>query len=282
MQEQITKDQHIVPRAYLRRFSDPETKQLQVFDKHLEKFTPPKHVKALAKEPFWYAEKTGVQDELSQLVEEYMQPFEQMIGSKEYDELIERIMDPSQPVSYEDNMAVSLVAAHLHLRGRGFRASLEDFDRQMQEGISRIVPNAQQYPNLAPYFDRDNRMHIKFLTGEVRGFFNTFTHMKKRYLYRTEEPLFLTSDTPVGQFMPPDHKPGFWGIGLAGWVYTLSLSPHLHVELHPPHKIAGKHTSRRRAEGNRYKMINAHVYKSAEQYVYGRSKSDFKSLFKSS
>ena len=65
--KQITKDQHFVPRFYLKQFA--KEGQIQIFDVQAKRIGKPRPYGSVCYEKFFYAAETGVQDELSQILE---------------------------------------------------------------------------------------------------------------------------------------------------------------------------------------------------------------------
>ncbi len=75
---QITKDQHFVPRFYLKRFA--REGQIQVFDKRAKRIGKPRPYASVCYEKFFYAARTGVQDETSQAFEDLFGQIESVIA----------------------------------------------------------------------------------------------------------------------------------------------------------------------------------------------------------
>jgi hypothetical protein len=67
---QLTKDQHFVPEFYLRRFS--LNGMIVALDLPAGRILKPRPYQSVCYATFFHAQQTGVQDDLSQLVEDWL------------------------------------------------------------------------------------------------------------------------------------------------------------------------------------------------------------------
>ena len=75
---QITRNQHYVPKFYFKRFAKEE--QIQVFNVRAKRIEQSRRYGSMCHKEFFYAAKTGVQDEISQALEAVFGQTEQMIA----------------------------------------------------------------------------------------------------------------------------------------------------------------------------------------------------------
>ena len=76
-----TKDQHFVPRFYLKNFAD-KNGSLQVLNIKEKRMAKPRAYQGLGYEYYYYAAKTGVPDAISQHIEEWLTPMEDFIAKE--------------------------------------------------------------------------------------------------------------------------------------------------------------------------------------------------------
>jgi hypothetical protein len=87
----ITKKQHYVPQFYLKRFADEEG-NLQVLDVKNNRLRSSRSYAGVGYSHYFYAVKTGVPDDTSQHVEQWLQEFENAIA-KELPDIINKIIN---------------------------------------------------------------------------------------------------------------------------------------------------------------------------------------------
>ena len=275
MSHQITASQHYVPQTYLKHFISPEAGKLCVFDKGINKFTPPKSPAAVAKEDYFYGEKTGVPDDVSQVMEEWFYPFENLLGT-DYPKMLESLT-LGRPLNYYEHIIICIVVAHLLVRGKGLRRKLANMLKSTAKQIENLIPNASSYENLSTFFSDDNSIHL-LMQDEVKGFFNTMTHKKVRIWKATGTTQFITTDSPVAEFVSPYTKfdtSVYHGYGIAELLHTLALSPRFFVELYHPNDLSGKQIIVRTASVEKVREINAIQLRHADRYAFGHSETDF-------
>lgn len=109
-----TKVQHFVPRFYLKNFAaDNYLEVLNVKDKRMAKRGP---YQGLGYEHFYYARKTGIPDDLSQQVEAWLKPTEDILA-KALPKIIDAILG-YQHIGDDDRYILSVLMSMLGLELR--------------------------------------------------------------------------------------------------------------------------------------------------------------------
>lgn len=94
-----TKKQHYLPQFYLKRFADSNG-SLYYYDKRIDYISSPKSYSSVGYKHYFYAAVTGVADDISQHVEQWLKTYEDII-SKELTGVIEKILN-NDPISEDD------------------------------------------------------------------------------------------------------------------------------------------------------------------------------------
>ena len=93
----VTKQQYYVPQFYLKQFAESPTGKLQVLDFDLMKILKPRVPRSLCRAPFFYALETGLPDETSQVVEQYLAERESAFAN-DLPPIIESLLNPNQHI----------------------------------------------------------------------------------------------------------------------------------------------------------------------------------------
>jgi len=231
--KQTTKDQHIVPKFYLKLFADKEGK-LEVLDIKNARFDKRRHCSGLAYKPFFYAKRTGEFDDISQEFESGFNKIEDEIA-KEIPLIIERILG-LKPIGHKDRSALSLFLSMLWLRTETMRASIQRMSEQMKKDIKEIVlPREEKV--VAPIQNKNNSIdsnteHLTFLANGLEKFAKMFFVKKWKIYIAKGERKFITSDTPVAEWFPP--RTIFWGPSFLCRKHYFPLTPEILIELTCP------------------------------------------------
>lgn len=251
----ITKKQHYVPKFYLRRFSDHLGK-LQVLDIMNHRLGAPKHCSAVAYSHYFYAVETGIPDEASQHVEQWLQQFENVIA-QEIQGIIHRILN-CEHIDETDHHILAVFMCMLWLRSPNMRDQLnmiqEDVMKQIMkfyvpESVDRHIETTEvsmsdeERADLIHTMETgsynlrfNNKQHLKFMTENLgfvgSGFANLFFGQKwKIYIARGKER-FITSDAPVVEWCPP--RQSFYGPTFLERNKYFALTPEIFIELTYP------------------------------------------------
>jgi len=218
---QIVKNQHIVPRQHLKNFTIPDSNRLECFNIDNFKIEKTKSPRSICCGYFHYALKPGEYDEYSQLVEKSFGDIENWYGHNI--ERIEKQLIDGQKLSDNDKYAVSWVIANFNFRGYRFRKELEKSSEKLVKLLQPIVGNyiyqncLKEYPQFFLNSEREKEaiknVTKKVLTEQTKntcyatnrafdvGFANTLTHKYWVVLINlSEEYPFITSDEAVITF----------------------------------------------------------------------------------
>ncbi len=186
-QNQITKNQHIVPQQHLKKFlasGEVRLKCFNVDELRVEKSQLPK---SICSAEFHYALKPGEYDEYSQLVEKAFGDIEDWYA-KNIDR-IERCLIAAQKLSDDDRYGISWVIANFYFRGRRHRDAVRKLSLEVAEWAYPNNPKAKEVA--------DKTSHATNSAFD-EGHANTLTHKWWRVLINQSEiHPFITSDEAV-------------------------------------------------------------------------------------
>jgi len=252
MNEQITSNQHFVPRFYLKNFADVSNK-VHILDVKNGRLSNPKSPSKVGREKFFYAQKTGVFDEASQIVEEYFKLLEDQFA-KRLPIIIDKILHVEQNLDEDDKYFLSLFMCTLWLRSPYRREQMncmqEDFLKEIaSRDPDRILRSIDKLPEeeqnkLIETMEKkdyrlqfDNSQHLQFMMTTMGidgpGFTNMFFGMKwKIYINKTSKK-FITSDSPVVEYWDPPKI--FYGPSFLSRKKYFALTPNIFIKLSYPH-----------------------------------------------
>lgn len=253
--ENPTKKQHFVPQFYLKNFADPQGK-LQALDIKNKRIGNPRPYQSFGYERYFYAVETGVPDEVSQHVEQWLNQIESRV-SLELPRIINDIAGYKQ-IHQDDRYILAALMSMLWLRSPGMRKQLNamhtDLTKQMMrfyapERVDRFAEETeadlsqQERKKMVEMMENgsydlrfNNAHHLRFMMESLGygepGFANMFFGMNwKIYLARGNER-FITMDSPVVEwFLPPQH---FYGSSFLERSKYFSLTPEILFELTYP------------------------------------------------
>lgn len=297
--ENIVKDQHYVPKFYLKSFENDEH-LVERLDVKRNKLLEPKSKSAICCEKFFYGVNTGVEDSASQNVEKHLGDLENKI-SKAVPEVTKILLSDEMVDDYV-KYSLAIYMAMLYLRGPAFRHSMNS---TMQSGISQFrkilshnFPKETIEKTLNKYFgarlsdeelkkiiedenanlEFNNTLHLEML-NELRGFANMlFGQEWLVYRNKTSKP-FITSDNPLGS----EHKEsrGLGGYGFMEYTYHFALSPEIHIVTRCPEKEFGKKIHRKSIDdADQIAKLNFFVMNSCIEQVYANSEETLEELSK--
>lgn len=297
--KQHTKAQHVIPQFYLKKFYS-EDERLQVFYKERGNFGKEKTAKSIGYDLYFYAEKTGVGDNLSQDVENALKAYEDFIAPR-YEGICQKIL-ANQHISDEDRYVLGLFGANLFLRGYSLRSQIEGTSDQLAEQIIRLwLSNAdarkslftrlnindtdkltvEEMSRIKEYVKRkhgyggNNLMHTAMLTHH-QGFANMLAAKKIRAFIADRKHRFITGDVPTLEVLPKYAAPQ----SIFGWhfmerLHVLPLSSDIMIEFHDPSVLSGKAFIRRRIEDHDVARANVRQLAGAIVWCAGSSREDF-------
>ena len=293
---QITENQHFVPRFYLKRFAGEG--QIQIFDVRAKRIGKPRPYASVCYEKYFYAVKTGVQDEISQKLEGLFGKIENVIADS-LPGVIEHAVDRQLTSSDLDVLAnfmsvqwirtphfrdlvqevagigLKQIVKKLAICG-GLRSAAErlGMSGEQIEGMERFILSGQyniRIPN--------NALPLSFVK-EI-PIFSCLLLAKKWRIVLSEEPYrFITSDNPVAG-VPP--RTGLIPVTFMDRRYLLALTPNILIETGRPDSMnpeqqpvdrVSYHTANEKA----VLMFNKVLANSAHEYAYASQRDELEQL----
>lgn len=288
--ESPTKKQHYVPRFYLKNFAD-DRGFLQVLDLKNRRIGSPRPYQGVGYAHYFYAEKTGVPDEISQHIEKWLQRIESSIAS-ELPEIIRRILNCDQ-ITIDDRYILSVLMSMIWLRTPRMREYInrmnEDITKQsmrfyIPESIDRFVAETRtvlseaEREKMIETLDSgsyrlhyNNAQHLRLMTESLGidgpGFTNVFFNMKwKIYLARGTER-FITTDSPLVEWwLPPQ---GFYGASILQREKYFPLTPEILIQLtYPERQGKPKRKTIFSDQDDVVKFFNMQLVGNASEFAY--------------
>ena len=303
----ITKDQHFVPRFYLKRFA--REGQIQVFDLQAKRIGKPRPYASVCYEKFFYAAETGVQDEISQTFEDALAEIENAIATA-----LPGIIDRAGAcqLANDDMDVLACFMSVQWLRTRYFRERLHKMESDARKQVFKIIasfPDFQDYvrstamgsklsdeqiEDVKRFFQSgeydirhtSNVSHLQFISTEkIRGFHNLLLVKKWRIVHSKEPHHFITSDNPVAELMPP--RTGIFGATFTDRVHILALTPRILMETVPRNGMnAGQPPVERLSyctvDGKGVLMFNEVLANHGHRFAYSFKTDEFEQLLETS
>ena len=293
--KQITKDQHFVPRFYLKRFAGEG--QIQVFDVRAKRIGKPRPYASVCYEKYFYAAKTGVQDEISQKLEGLFGKIENIIAdalpgvieravgrqltSSDLDVLanfmsVQWIRTPHFRELVQEGAGIGMkqIVKKLAISG-GLRSTAEGLEMSSEqiEGMERFILSGQ-YNIRIP----DNALPLSFVK-EIPIFSDLLLAKKWRIILSEEPYRFITSDNPVAEWWVPPNT------SFMERKHYLPLTPSILIEATRPDSIDPEQQSVGRpsyhvANGKEVLMFNEVLASRAHQFAYAPQTEEFEKLLR--
>lgn len=297
-QKQVVEKQHYIPQFYLKRFENSNhlVERLDVINNRIMR---PSSKKSLCFDSFFYAVDTGVEDEVSQVVEEWLGHLESHL-SQRLPEIDATLMSDNQ-VSDNDKYDIAVLMAMLYLRGPVFRDSLNKMNisviKQLMPLISKFSKN-----KVEDYFRKRYSLSMtkeeldKLLEGEINTLkFNNVIHLEMMnelrgfsnmlfgqewLVYRNKfDYPFITSDNPLS----PERleRTNFYSGAFMDYTYHFALSPQIHIVSRAPKYFDGKKLHRKTLTDSDESLIlklNVFITDACTNYVYSSKEKTLKDM----
>ncbi len=304
--KQITKDQHFVPKCYLKQFV--REGQIQVFDVRAKQIRKARSYTSVCYERFFYAAETGVQDEISQAFEEVFGQIENLIAEA-LPGIIERAV--ALQLTNDDLDALAYFMSVQWLRTPFFRERLKKKQSEVMKWMLKQQANfpgfqdnihstaegrkksdepmeeVKQFIQSGEYNIRfDNSQHLNLIgEDQVNGFHNLLLAKKWRVILSEEPYRFITSDNPVAEWIPP--PTGIFGATFTDRGHHLALTPGILIETRRPDSMNPEqqpvdHLSYHTANGKGVLMFNKVLANHAHQFAYAHQTDELEQLLKES
>jgi hypothetical protein len=306
MADQITKNQHFVPSFYLKAFGNAD-RRVRTLDLGTGRIHKPRHYKAVGYQRFFYAIKTGVQDEISQGLEEWFRDIENQIAAH-WPEIIDNAMAGRLRNDQVETLAYFI--GFQWIRTEAFRHFLNAMHASMTKQIMQIT---SAFPSFADdmrdmaakegreateaeiaahrrFFQEgtyklevDNTMHLQFMTPkQLEGFHNLLGAQQWTIIRAGGNHRFITSDNPVSVGLPK--AVGIYGMSFLERTHCIALTPELLIETsepdpYPEPPIRPADTARyRTANDTEVLMYNILNVRHTRQFAYSQSRRELQAI----
>ncbi len=251
----ITKKQHYIPRFYLKLFAD-QYSMLQTLDVKNNRLCSSKSYSALGYAHYFYAVDTGIPDDISQHVEQWLSQFENIIAL-ELPKIIDKILT-NKHIDDDDRYILSVLMSMLWLRSPNMRVRLNKMNEDMTKKImgfysseraehqiekTGIKMSNKKHAELIKTMETgnyklrfNNAQHLRFMTKTLGygspGFTNMFFGQKWKIYIAKGKKRFITSDGPVVEWWDPPKT--FYGASFLERNKYFALTPEIFFELTYP------------------------------------------------
>lgn len=298
---QITKNQHYVPRFYLKRFA--RNGQIQVCDVRTRRILRAYGLRSVCRERFFYAVETGVQDEPSQAFEDVFGRIESEIANA-LPGIIERAL--ALQLTNGDLDILAYFMSVQWLRTPSFREQLQKMQSDLIKwmcraeargpGFKDLVRRAEgceisdeQIEEMKRFIESDrysigvdNLTHLRFMCREnVDGYHNLLLAKKWRIIHSEEPYYFITTDNPVVEWNPPTR--GILGRTFLERGHLLALTPGILIDTVRPDSMDPAQQpvdrlSYHTANGKGVLVFNRVLATHAHKFAYARQREELERL----
>ena len=299
---QITRHQHYVPAFYFKRFAKEEEEwRIQVFNVRAKRIEKPRHYGSMCHKEFFYAAKTGVQDEISQVFEKDVFCKIEDVFEKALPGIIERT--DAQKLTNGDLDMLAYFMSVQWLRTPFFRERLQKIrsefmkwfiqlraarsprflqdhiqeaaeahevsEEKSREAVNRLIESGEY-----DLRETNNASHLNFIDEDKVNGFSNLLLAKWRIILSDGPYRFITSDNPVAEWIPPtfmDRR------------HLLALTPNILIETcHPdsmnPEQQPVDRVSYHTANEKGVLMFNKVLVNSAHEYAYASQRDELEQL----
>jgi hypothetical protein len=288
-QNQITKKQHFVPQFYLKRFANGEN-FVNVLDLQNRRMAKPRPYASVCYDKFFYAVRTGKEDEISQQIEDYFQDLENKLAPI-YSDFIDHVVEYKQ-IDDEEIYYVAYFMSLLWIRSAFFRKNMNRMSSDMMKQSNKFRASHPGFndhirslyeKNGKTISDEDiklyqktlldgnytlefsNREHLMFLK-EIDPFANMFYGKNWRAYIASGDSEFITSDTPITEVVPK--RTDYWGTTFLERQHYLALTPKVIIELVDPR--SGKKFKRKQVDDDEVLRFNFLRASLSLEFCYSR------------
>jgi len=264
-EKQITSKQHFVPVFFMKKFAGSDN-FLKVLDLKQGNFIKPRPYSGVCYDKFYYAQKTGKEDEVSQLVEDFFSTLENYIANQ-YQEIYNKIISYKH-LDDEERYVLSVFSSMLWLRGEYMRKQINRMSENiMKQTMSFRASHPGFSDNIKKFFKEkgeeitneevekmkkmllDKSYNLKFNNAEHLEFLRTYENFANMFyaknwrVYLAQgNKKFITSDNPVIEWFP-ERKNFAYGSSFLDRKHYLAISPEVLIEMISP--ISGKKLKRK-------------------------------------
>ena len=301
-----TKDQHSVPKFYLKPFS--RCGKIQILDVQARRILKTRHYTRVCFKKLFYAVDTGVLDDTSQSLETKFGQTENVVA-RALPKIIKRA--EAQELTADDLGLLASFMSIQWLRTAHFRKRVESITSEFMKWVTKItferpgtqnrirtlaedpemsdeqVEKVQEFIQSGEYDFRqiNNVLHLRLLNREhFNGFSNLLLDKKWRIIFAKEPHHFITSDNPVAEWTRPSQ--GLYNASFMDRYHLLAVTPRMLIETAPPNGIKPNQSPLERlsystANERGVLMFNTVLANSAHQFAYSARKGDLQTLLDS-
>ena len=293
--KQVTKDQHFVPRFYLKQFA--REGKIQVFDVRTKRIGKPRPYASVCYKKFFYAAKTGVQDEISQKLEDLFGKIEntvagalpgvigravgQQLTNDDLDVLanfmsVQWIRTPHFRELVQEGVGNGLKQIVKKLANLGGLRSTDEglgMSGEQIEGMEQFIRSGQYNIRIL-----DNRFSL-FFVKEIPVFSNLLLAKKWRIVLSEGPYHFITSDNPIAEWWVPPNT------SFMERKHYLALTTSILIEVEHPDEMNPKQSpvdrlSYHTANGDEVLRYNMRLACQAHQFAYASQTGEFERLLR--
>jgi len=300
----MTKNQHFVPKFYLRKFTNSEN-LVEVLDRDSMTCERARGTKRICSADFFYGIETGIPDDVSQRVEDWLKKREDFIGDS-IDSITAKILDYKQ-IEPLDKWTIALLMSMLWIRGQAMRQQIHRIEKETTEWMIQteysiqpdrlfneyekkkgvtISPELRQklqemMVNKGFEIKPNNWHHLKNLEN-INDFANLFYFQYWTVFISKVSAKFVTSDNPVAVRFPKEK--GIYGKTFSERSHYFSLTPDIFIvatESRDPPEKQGIRLKRKTLFGGSERDIlefNIILARQAQQYLYAQKKTDLEAM----
>jgi hypothetical protein len=295
--------QHFVPQFYLKNFADDKG-FIQVLDVKNQRIGQHRPYPGVGYEPFFYAVNTGVQDDISQKIEDWLKSVEDWIALQ-----LPRIIASIKGLKHvteNDRYILSVFMSLLWLRAPAMREEINKMQEELQKQIMK-----RHAPWLVDKFLADtgttwsekertqvvdmlrkgsyglkynNVAHMELMVSSLGlggpGFANVLYAMNWQILLACGKERFITADSPVVEWWDPPKI--FYGMPCHMRNKYFALTPEIMLVLTPPRSLVSEGKAKRRTlfedRDDEVRMLNMLLLDRAARFAYGPERRIFEEL----
>lgn len=289
-----TRKQHYVPQFYLRQWTDDSG---CFFPIRIEAKSPPKlfifqnksNPRRFCYENFFYANRTGQEDKVSQQLEKDFAEAEKVFA-KELPRLEVKILN-NEKITDQDKYRLSEFMMFMWLRGKQHREQTKKMTSDMAKEINkRLVRFIDRSPKMKARMEEHNltkqemiefadkgeytvdfgNIHTLRLFKDMYGFCNLIS-AKYWKVYLSQKGDFITTDSPYSDISLSDK---YWGNDFLSREQAFVLSPKILIVARCPKNEKGKKFVRQDITEKRtsIQQLNTHILMRSLRFGFHRDK----------
>lgn len=297
---QTTKRQHWVPQFYLKKFANNKG-FLEILDLKKKGIVKSRPYGSVCYNNFFYGVKTGVEDDISQDLEDYFTHIEN-VAAKAMEQFVIKILN-NEKITDDILYSIAYFMSSLWVRSDQFRKQMIKMSEDMYKQTLKMRASSKGYiEHMKSILDKDgcnisvdaikeaqkmlisgefevkydnNGPHLQIIP-EIDKFTNLFFNKYWRIHIAPENEMFITSDTSIIDLCP--ERKSFYGASFLERKQYFAISPKILIELVYP--ISGKKLIRKRVDCITVLNINLMRANYSSEFCYSSDKNIFSKMIK--